>query len=150
MTPITLHSATPAAILALYRAIPEFAPRHSLADIQRRLAGRQASLLIARAGGRDVGFKVGYALDEQTFYSWLGGVLPGWRRKGIAQILLHAQQAWALNQGYRRIEVKTRNGFSSMLMMLINNGYHIIQVQPQDEVVDYRLRLVRDLRLDAA
>ncbi|WP_370548070.1 GNAT family N-acetyltransferase [Edwardsiella tarda] len=150
MTAITLHAATPQEILALYRAIPEFNSHHTLADLHARLDGRESSLLIARIAGQAVGFKIGYALDSQTVYSWLGGVLPAWRRAGVAQSLLQAQQQWAIQHGYRRIEVKTRNGFPAMLMMLIKNGYSIIQLQPQGAVADYRLRLAKALCLDAA
>ena len=145
MSSLSLRAATPAEIHVLYAGLPEFAALHGERDIQARLAGRVSHLLIALCDGVPAGFKIGYALDDTVFYSWLGGVLPPFRRQGIAQFLLQAQQAWALNQGYHRIEVKTRNSFPAMLMMLIKNGYQLIELEKAESVADNRLRLAKVL-----
>lgn len=104
--------------------------------------------MIAYVGEEPADFKLGYALDKDTFYSWLGGVLPAYRRDGVAQALLEAQETWAKEKGYKSISVKTRNSFPAMLMMLIKNGYQVIELEKKGEVVDYRLVLRKGL--DAA
>lgn len=145
MSSLSLHTASAEEIHALYQALPEFAALHTLQDIRQRLDGRVSLLQIALCNGRPAGFKIGYALSDSVFYSWLGGVLPAYRRRGIAQFLLHNQEEWALNHGYHRIEVKTRNAFPAMLMMLIKSGYQLVELEKTASVVDYRLRLAKIL-----
>lgn len=79
MIPI-VRIATLEEIHRLYQRIPEFGGLHSLADLQRRIGGAPASLLIADIDGQPAGFKLGYQQRETVFYSWLGGVLPAFRR----------------------------------------------------------------------
>ena len=79
-----------------------------------------------------LGFKVGYQIDDTTFYSWFGGVSSSARKAGIAQALLYAQQKWAFEQGYKQIKVKSRNQFPSMLRLLIKNGYLIEKYEKKE------------------
>ncbi|QUY46839.1 GNAT family N-acetyltransferase [Serratia plymuthica] len=144
MTVITRH-ATLEEIHALYRQIPEFGGLHSLADLQQRVGPSACHLLIAEIGGQPAGFKLGYQTQERVFYSWLGGVLPAFRRHGAAQALLAEQERWAQARGYRRIRVKTRNRFQAMLTMLIGHHYQIVQLEKKGEVADYRLLLEKTL-----
>lgn len=110
-------------ILAVLSRVPELAQDRTRDTYAQRLHGRRALLLVAREAGQAVGFKVGHALDAQVFYSWIGGVLPEQRRRGIAQALLEAQQQWATAQGFARIEVRSSARFPSMLALLERNGY---------------------------
>ncbi len=142
---ISIRSAHAEEIILLYQALPEFSSRHQLQDLHTRLTERQSSLLIAEVAGQPAGFKVGYALSDTTFYSWLGGVLPEYRRCGVAQALLQAQEQWAVQQGYRRLAVKTRNGFKAMLLLLLRNDYQLLKLEPEGEVEDFRLFLEKRL-----
>lgn len=144
MTIITRH-ATFEEIHALYRQIPEFGGLHSLADLRQRVGRSACHLLIAEIGGQPAGFKLGYQAQEKVFYSWLGGVLPAFRRHGVARALLAEQERWAQAQGYRQMRVKTRNRFQAMLMMLIGHHYQIVQLEKKGEVADYRLLLEKTL-----
>lgn len=36
----------------------------------------------------DVGFKIGYELDENKYYSWLGAIDTTYRKRGIASKLM--------------------------------------------------------------
>lgn len=129
----------------LYLRIPEFGGLHSLADLQQRIAGRPYHSLIAEINGQPVGFKLGYQTRPGEFYSWLGAVLPAFRRQGVAQILLSEQERWAKLQGYRQLSVKTRNQFRAMLILLIGNQYQIVALEKKGEVADYRLLLEKTL-----
>ncbi|MEL5546630.1 GNAT family N-acetyltransferase [Serratia nevei] len=146
MTPI-VRNATLEEIHRLYQRIPEFGSLHSLADLQRRIGIAPASLLIAEIDGQPAGFKLGYQQQETVFYSWLGGVLPAFRRHGVAQALLAEQERWAQAQaqGYRQLTVKTRNRFRAMLTMLLTHHYQIVQLEKKGEVADYRLLLEKNL-----
>lgn len=144
MTVITRH-ATFEEIHALYQQIPEFGGLHNLADLQQRVGPSACHLLIAEIGGQPAGFKLGYQTQEKVFYSWLGGVLPAFRRHGVARALLAEQERWAQAQGYRQMRVKTRNRFQAMLMMLIGYHYQIVQLEKKGEVADYRLLLEKTL-----
>jgi len=65
--------------VALFRQIPEFVDPYPAGIYHSRLAGKLHRVLVAQAGGQPVGFKVGYERSG-FFYSWMGGVLPDWRR----------------------------------------------------------------------
>ncbi|WKE67170.1 GNAT family N-acetyltransferase [Gallaecimonas kandeliae] len=106
----------------LEAALPEFGGGRSVAQYRARFTGPHLCL-VALVDGVPAAFKLGYALDDTTFYSWLGGVLPPYRRQGLAQLLLEAQEAWAAGQGYGRIEVKSSGRFPAMLALLARNGY---------------------------
>ncbi|MGS0681660.1 GNAT family N-acetyltransferase [Shewanella sp. 125m-7] len=112
-------------IQTVYSAIPEFEQGYASQEIRQRLLAGPALLLIAKVEGEIAGFKLGYQTDDQVFYSWLGGVTPDFRGLGLAKSLLEYQERWATEQGYQRIDVKTRNCFPSMLNMLISNQYQI-------------------------
>jgi len=45
-------------------------------------------ILVAYSEGMPIGFKIGYSLNEQDFYSAKGGVLKKFRRQGVANALL--------------------------------------------------------------
>ncbi|WP_028766754.1 GNAT family N-acetyltransferase [Shewanella fidelis] len=117
--------ATLAQVESVYRIIPEFESGYSREEISKRLLAGPALLLIAKVEGEVAGFKLGYQTEEQVFYSWLGGVAPDFRGLGLAKSLLEYQEKWAKEQGYQRIDVKTRNCFPAMLNMLISSQYQI-------------------------
>lgn len=120
-------------IAQLMSDIPEFSTPYSLAEIEQRLSTKKALLQLVYVEGELSGFKLGYALTEDVFYSWLGGILPDFRKLGLARELLANQEAWVKQHGYHAIEVKTRNCFPAMLNMLISNSYQITTLEQQDE-----------------
>ena len=75
-----------------------------------------------------VGFKIGYRYNETTFYSWVGGVLTDFRRKGIAQKLAKKQEELIKEKGYKKLRTKSMNRFKPMLILNIKNGFDIVQV----------------------
>lgn len=143
--PISIRHVQPEETAAVYRLIPEFAGEHDAQAIRQRIGGRVACALVAYDEAQPVGFKLGYETAPGEFYSWLGGVAPAYRRDGVAQRLLEAQERWAQEHGYARLRVKTRNQFRAMLMLLIRNGYQIIGLEKKGEAADYRLLLEKSL-----
>lgn len=129
-------------IAQLMSDIPEFNTPYSLAEIEQRLSSRKTLLQLVSVEGELAGFKLGYALTDDVFYSWLGGILPDFRKLGLARELLANQEAWVKYHGYHAIEVKTRNCFPAMLNMLISHKYQITTLEQQDEdVAQTRLHL---------
>ncbi|EKP4478619.1 GNAT family N-acetyltransferase [Cronobacter dublinensis] len=143
--PISIRHVQPEETAAIYRLIPEFAGVHDAQAIRQRIGGRVACALVTYDEAQPVGFKLGYETAPGEFYSWLGGVAPAYRRDGVAQRLLEAQERWAQEHGYARLRVKTRNQFRAMLMLLIRNGYQIIGLEKKGEAADYRLLLEKSL-----
>lgn len=82
-------------------------------------------LVACREKNRLLGFKLGYGKDGDTFYSWLGCVLPEFRGLGIAGELMTLQHKECLEDGYKKIETRTRNDFSSMLRLNLQKGFTI-------------------------
>ena len=131
---------------SVYEAIPEFEHAHSSQDISDRLLSHPALLLIAKIEGEVAGFKLGYQLSDDVFYSWLGGITPDFRGLGLAKSMLEYQERWASQQGYARVEVKTRNCFPRMLKMLINSQYQITAMTPdQQQLSQHKLHLQKQL-----
>jgi ribosomal protein S18 acetylase RimI-like enzyme len=143
---IDIRAGTSAEAYALYGHIAEFQTGAALpaAEFERRLGSPGALVLIAAIDGSDVGFKAGYdRYHDGSWYSWLGGVVTGARRMGVAQTLLTAQEAAIAARGYRCIYVKTRNRFAAMRILLVQAGYDVVAVTPARNGAPRR----QDLRL---
>ncbi|MCC5856154.1 MAG: GNAT family N-acetyltransferase [Idiomarina sp.] len=129
---IEIDLGTIADVLHASSNIPEFNRVTTRERVEHKLAGVSHLILIAKSEAKIVGFKVGYELNKETFYSWLGGVVPAYRGQGIASLLLKRQEDWATLSGYQRIEVKSMNRYPSMLKLLISHGYSIIGVEDSE------------------
>lgn len=123
--------------------IPEFGDnQYDEVVFTNRLSEKKKLILIAVANNRTVGFKVGYKRDDdESFYSWMGGVLPEFRRLRIAKKLADAQEEWAKKQGYTAITFKTRNYLKPMLIFALKNGFNIIDVIPKEKISNHRIIL---------
>ncbi|MEZ8826727.1 GNAT family N-acetyltransferase [Vibrio amylolyticus] len=123
--------------------IGEFTRKQSIESMQQKLAGRVHLVLVAFDGDQPVGFKIGYQLDNNTFYSWFGGVSPDGRKKGIAQSLLEKQEQWVREQGYQAIKVKSQNRYPSMLRLLIGNNYLIENTSENNSLDDLKIEFIK-------
>ncbi|AHM61285.1 GCN5-related N-acetyltransferase [Flammeovirgaceae bacterium 311] len=126
--------------------IPEFASDpYPPEKYKVRLHQKPHLVLLAVANGETAGCKVGFALDEHCFYSWMGGVHPKWRRQGIAELMAEQQEAWARNQGYTTVRFKTRNSCRAMLQFALMRGFNITAVEPRPLVSENRIWLEKAL-----
>ena len=128
------------------KSIPEFSDgRYHLDEYTNRL-GAGSLILVAHYQGTLAGFKAGYPSGEMgSFYSWMGGVLPDYRRKGIAQRLAKEQEQWAKDKGHSHIWFKTRNSNRAMIIFALKNGFSITEVQPKQRMQDYRILMKKSL-----
>jgi GNAT superfamily N-acetyltransferase len=128
---IDVGEGTIAEAFSTFLGIPEFVHEGAASEFERRLSRASALVLIARAGDRAVGFKAGYdRYLDGSWYSWLGGVTPQFRGRGVARALLAAQEAWVRERGFRRIYVKTRNRYVDMRVLLARSGYQVVGCFP--------------------
>lgn len=98
-------------------------------------------MLLARTAETAVGFKIGYQLDESTFYSAKGGVHDSYRRKGIARALLHAMLEVVQDRGYDRFVYDTfPNKHPGMTVLGLDEGFEVIRAGYSSQYQDYRLR----------
>ncbi len=81
--------------------------------------------LVAYSNTKPIGFKIGYAKSDKTYYSWLGGVLPSFRKKGVASALMRMQHEQVKHMGYIEISTKTFNHFKLMLILNLKHGFDI-------------------------
>ncbi|RUO23921.1 GNAT family N-acetyltransferase [Aliidiomarina minuta] len=140
---ITYKTASVGDVAEVLKAIPEMHSRNLIQSILDRISNKDYLALVAYSGQKPVGCKLGYAMDEANFYSWLGGVIPEHRGQGIAQPLLNQQEAWATQQGYRHIHVKSMNQYPAMLTMLIKNGYQICGYEDKGSVEESKVCFVK-------
>lgn len=130
---ISIRPGTIEDAVAVEQGIPEFAPAKSAADYESRIGEKPHLILVAWDGEQPIAYKVGYEEDAQTFYSWVGAVLPAYRRLGLAQQLMELQELWVQSRGYTQIRVKSMNKFPGMLILLIKNGYKMVDIDcPQE------------------
>lgn len=126
-------------VLLVDAGIPEFDGRTTRALLEERLSGKTVLILIAREENVPVAYKLGYAISEGEFYSWLGGVLPAFRRRGIATKLRYAQEHWVRSEGYELLSVKSMNRYPAMLQLLIAGGYQIVGYESETGMTDGKI-----------
>ena len=132
-------------VVSVVEQINEFDQKESVASLTQRLSGKKSLILVAEEAGVLLGFKIGYELESNTFYSWFGGVSPLARNKGVAQGQLDVQEQWVKQQGYRQLKVKSRNQFPSMLRLLIRNGYLIENYEQKEPLLESRIHFLKSL-----
>ena len=115
-------------LVDLYNEI--FRPPRDVASFHRRITGRQnVLLLVANVAGRPVGFSIGIELKPNTFFSWLSGVVPEYRRLSIATQLHEAEAAWARDHGYQYVRMECNNTHRPILLMCIKMGFDIVGIR---------------------
>ncbi|MEO1053574.1 MAG: GNAT family N-acetyltransferase [Bacteroidota bacterium] len=139
---IKVREASIAEVVSLSQLIPEFDNPYPESEYQSRMDGKASLILIAEIDNQPAGFKVGYdKYNDRSFYSWMGAVLPAFRKSGVALKLAQHQEEWARKSGYRCIRFKTRNYLKTMLIFALKNGFHITEVLPWPDVKDNRIVL---------
>jgi len=141
----TIKPASLEELLLVDSQIPEFDGRNTLSKLQAQCADVDHLALVAYIDNEPVAYKLGYTLDSNTFYSWLGAVAPKCRGHGIAQALLNAQEAWVKANNYQTIKVKSMNRFPAMLSLLIKNGYSIVGYEDRGSLQTSKILFTKDI-----
>jgi predicted GNAT superfamily acetyltransferase len=131
-----------AAALAQLGAAVFGAPK---ADLGWRLEHMpSASVACASEAGRLVGFKAGYATGRHRYYSWLGGVHPDFRRRGIAAELMRRQHAWLRERGFETVETAADRDNLAMIRANLEHGFTVCGLRHKADRV--QVLFSRDLR----
>jgi hypothetical protein len=137
----------------------EFPRKKTAAEIVRRLHGRLHLILLANAPLPDdpgtvvpVSYKVAHELRQQEdepkladlvnrlgsciqfdgrriLYTWIGGTRRDWRGQGHFRALTEQQEAWAIEQGFDEIVVKTKNKFYEMRGTLDHLRFEVVKYE---------------------
>jgi GNAT superfamily N-acetyltransferase len=137
----------------------EFPRKKTAAEIVRRLEDRAHLILLANAPLPDdpgtvvpVSFKVSHEIrvperepkladlverlrdhvrfdGRRVLYSWIGGTRRDWRGQGFFRALTEQQEAWAIEQGFDEIVVKTKNKFYDMRGTLDHLRFEVVKYE---------------------
>jgi hypothetical protein len=138
----------------------DFPRKKLASEVIERLSDRDHQILMAEAPLPDdpgtivpVSFKVSHELRAQEkdprladlvlqledvvrfdgrriLYQWIGGTRKDWRGQGHFRALTEEQEAWALENGFDEILVKTKNRFYEMRSALAQLNFDIIRFVP--------------------
>lgn len=133
-------------MVSISKQIPEFENPYKVDEYHKRLSGKNHLLLLAEVKGRPVGFKAGYEWNHKTFYSWMGGVSPQFRNKGVADALAKEQQQRILEMGYTAIRIKTRNYHKAMIHFLLKDGFFIVDIEKKEAIKEFRIIFGKSLQ----
>ncbi len=112
-------------IAELYNEI--FRPPHDVAWFKRRFLGRHNPLiLLASLDKQPAGFATGFELKPNTFFAWLTGVHPAFRRNGIATQIHEAEADWARDHGYLYLRMECHNAHRPILHLAIATGFNVV------------------------
>jgi GNAT superfamily N-acetyltransferase len=115
-------------IAQLYNQI--FRPPRDVESFRRRFRGRYNILqLVARVQNRPVGFFLGFELKPTVYFAWFYGVIPEFRRQGIASQLMEAVHSWARQNDYESIRFECHNQHRPMLHLAIALQYDIVGIR---------------------
>jgi GNAT superfamily N-acetyltransferase len=67
---------------------------------------------------------------RKILYSWIGGTRRDWRGQGFFRALTEEQEAWAVDNGFDEIIVKTKNRFYDMRGTLDHLAFDVIKFEP--------------------
>ena len=123
-------------VVSLSQNIGEFKSPYNIDEYEKRL-NNSSLILTGEIEEKAVGFKVGYdRFKDGSFYSWMGGVLPKFRRMGVAYSLANFQEKWAAENKFSLILLKTRKKHDGMIAFSLNRGFIITeetQITPDEE-----------------
>ncbi|MEP2274284.1 MAG: GNAT family N-acetyltransferase [Reichenbachiella sp.] len=135
-------------VVAISQKVPEFGRPHGTEVYEQRLKDKMNLIAIAEMQNQLVGFKVGYdKFNNKSFYTWMGGVIPQFRKSGVAKALAQFQEGFAKANGFVSIVLKTRNKHKNMLCFAISSGFDIIEIEEKPDVSENRILLRKKLNI---
>lgn len=141
MNTVQIKQSTLKEVYGLNELIPEFQSNpYTLDYMESRLKDHSPFIIAAFIGGKPVGYSIGYdRFGDGSLYSWVGGVLPHYRKFGIYSAMREFQEKWARKQGFKSIKIKTRNRLVDMRRLLAKLNYVIIDVEKKGPIPEYGL-----------
>lgn len=125
-------------VLSLIEEIDKevFDSPYSISKMKERTRNKNISLILFYFfDGRPVAFKAGFE-EKDKFHSWIGGVLPIHRGKGLASKLMAQQHQWAKDNGFSIVRTHTEDQYSNMIKLNQKHGFKIIDRQTRNSGVE--------------
>ncbi len=83
--------------------------------------------------------------DRKILYTWIGGTRRDWRGQGHFRALTEQQEAWAIENGFDEILVKTKNRFYEMRGTLDHLRFDVVKYEPQPDNHESKVYLSKKL-----
>lgn len=115
--------------------LPEFTHKTTAQEIRDKIKGKDHDFIIVHDNDKPAGFLVAYNHDEKTYYNWLMGVLPEFRRKDYGRQLIEKFESIAREKGYSAVQVKTMDKFKAMQHLLANLKYEKIGLDDKGKII---------------
>ena len=126
--------------IKLSKIIPEFDSPYEINEYEKQCGGINHLSLIANIGDIPVEFKIGYdCYKDGSFYSWVGGGIPNFRRNGVAHQLSNFQESCVENDGYLCIRMKTRKKHKSMIKFSLKRGFLVKDKIPIENLLETQI-----------
>lgn len=130
----------------VHATVTEFDEQRGKEDFEKRYADKEHLITVAYIRGKPIGYMISYDRDgDGSFYCWMAGVNPKYRRRGALKALMSYLENWLKAHGYSKIAIKTRNNRRSMLVYLMKHGFFLVGVNPRDTVEENRIMLEKPL-----
>jgi GNAT superfamily N-acetyltransferase len=116
-------------ITDIHNTIAEF-DTYGSDHFRERCAGKDCLIIAASIEDEPAGYLIGYdRYDDGSFYCWMTGVHPRYRKKGVLKAMMDFQEKWAKTHGYSKIKIKTGNTFRPMLAYLVKYGFNFLEIK---------------------
>jgi ribosomal protein S18 acetylase RimI-like enzyme len=126
-------------------AIPEFDKGYLQKFFLEKYNERKHLIVKALWEQKAAGYLVAYdRFEDNSIYCWCLGVLPEFRKKGIARQLMQHLENWAKRNGFSKIRVKTENRFREALVQYIKSGYYVTAVALNKKIEKNEVWLEKD------
>ena len=132
-------------VVEVNKTIVEFDP-YSREYFEDRYRGTVTLICIAYVDDQPAGYLVGYdRFADGSFYCWMVGVNPVFRKRGVLKALMNYQETWVQKRGYTKIKIKTRNKLREMLAYLVKYGFYFVEVIKYPSIEDNRILLEKNV-----
>lgn len=83
--------------------------------------------------------------NRRILYTWIGGTRRDWRGQGHFRALTEQQEAWAIENGFDEILVKTKNRFYEMRGTLDHLHFNVVKYEPHADNHESKVYLSKKL-----
>lgn len=145
---LQVHETSLEDVFVVHESIPEFVSEfpYTLDTFYERTEGKAMLCLLGCMDDKPVGYIVAYDRDNDgSFYCWMAGVDPAFRRNGVLSTLMSYLEQWTVQHGYNPLRIKTRNNRREMLSFLIRNDFLCTGVEPNEDVQENRITFEKPL-----
>jgi len=136
--------------LTAHSTVPEFDSTKIADQFAERCSGKDPLIVLGYVDDVPVGYLIGYDRDNDgSYYCWMIGVHPDYRKQGITKAMMAYQEKWARKKGYAKLKIKTRNTRRAMLANLVKQGYHFMEVIQKEDLANNTIFMEKQLESDS-